>query len=172
MRKKRLWSGGIYLGLGEIWNTKFKAYSFKDDAPAASRPKAQTIHVEHWDNQPNYMIDWKYEPSSNTYLRVNGGKPHNDRNSGKQIRVKNVIALFMTEGRANDGYEGNLHMLYGTKGSGKAQIFQDGKVIDGRWKKDTRTSRTILTANGKEVKFTRGTLWFHILPLDGVVEVQ
>jgi hypothetical protein len=156
---------------GDAWDADFRPYKFKSDAPTSSS-KASVIHIEHWDGQPSYAIDWKYDPASNSYLRVNGGQPHNDRNTKKQIAAKNVIALFMTERRANDGYEGNLHLLYGTKGSGKALIFMDGKQITGKWAKAARTDRTIITADGSEVSFNPGTQWFHILPLEGVVDVE
>ena len=154
---------------GDSWNEDFVAYKFKEESPSNS---SQTVHVEHWGNQPSYDIDWKYDPATNSYLRVNGGQPHKDRNTDKQISVKNIVILFMTERRANDGYEGNLHLLYGTKGSGKALIFLDGKEITGRWTKDSRTDRTIITANGSEVKFNPGTIWFHILPIGAAVDVQ
>ncbi len=157
---------------GDAWDAHFVAYKFKEDASSGSRPSAQTIHIEHWRNQPNFAIDWKYDPASNNYLRNNGGEPHNDRNTKKQITAKNVIVLYLTESRANDGYEGNLHLLYGTKGTGKATIFMDGKQINGTWEKNGRTGRTILTANGSEVKFNPGTQWFHILPTTGIVNVK
>ena len=51
----------------------------------------------------------------------------------------------MRESNANDGYENNVHLLYGTKGSGKAIVFKDGKKITATWKKQSRTARTILT---------------------------
>jgi hypothetical protein len=156
---------------GDSWDADFRPYQFKADAPASS-PNASSIHIEHWDGQPSYAIDWKYDRTTNSYLRVNGGQPHNDRNTNKQIAVKNVIVLYMTERRANDGYEGNLHLLYGTKGSGNAVIFMDGKEIKGKWTKKGRTDRTIITANGSEVKFNPGTQWFHILPIEGVVDVN
>jgi hypothetical protein len=150
---------------GDKWDAKFREYTFKNDAPASERPKSQKIHIVHWDNQPNFTVDWTYDPATNSYMRVNGGEVHKDRNTGKQITAKNIVELYMTERRANDGYEGNLHLLYGNKGSGKAVIYMDGKAIQGRWAKANRTDRTILTANGAEVKFNPGTIWFHILPL-------
>lgn len=154
---------------GANWDEDFVPYKFKEESPSNA---AQSIHVEYWANQSNYDVDWKYDPKTNSYLRVNGGQPHNDRNTGKQITAKNIVVLYMTERRANDGYEGNLHLLYGTKGSGKALIFMDGKEITGKWTKDSRTDRTIITANGSEVKFDPGTIWFHILPIGAVVDVQ
>jgi hypothetical protein len=78
----------------------------------------------------------------------------------------------MKESRANDGYEGNLHMLYGTKGKGKALIFQDGKEITGSWSKPSRESRLTITANGEEVAFTRGLIWFEVLSPDTEVTVK
>lgn len=157
---------------GDSWDENFVEYKFKEDAPSSSRPKSQTIDLYYWENQPDFDVQWKYNPQTNTYLRFNGGEPHTDRNTGKQIEAKNVVILFTTEARANDGYPGNLHMLYGTKGSGNAIIFMDGKEIKGRWTKDGRTGRTILTANGSEVKFNPGMMWFHVLPIGNVVDVK
>lgn len=157
---------------GDTWDQDFHKYSFKDEAPSGSRPASQRINLEYWSNQPNFDVQWDYDPATNNYLRTNGGEVHKDRNTGKQITAKNVVILYMTEARANDGYEGNLHMLYGTKGTGKALIFMDGKEIKGNWKKANRTSRTIITANNKEIEFNPGTIWFHILPTDSVVTVK
>lgn len=157
---------------GKAWDESYVKYSFKDDASAAERPAAQTIHVDFWNNA-DYAVDWVYDKATNLYMRKNGGKPHIDRNTNKQLSTKNVVVLFMRESRANDGYEDNLHMLYGTKGSGKAFIFIDGKQIKGTWKKADRTSRTLLyDASGQEVKFDRGKIWFEIQPLDGDVTVS
>ena len=79
----------------------------------------------------------------------------------------------MAESNANDGYENNAHLLYGTKGIGKANIFMDGKQIIGTWKKDARTSRTLLfDSAGLPVKFNKGVIWFEILPTDGIISVK
>jgi len=154
---------------GDRWDDNFVPYKFKEESPSTT---PQTFRVEYWGNQPSYVVDWQYDPTTNSYLRINGGQPHKDRNTNKQITAKNIVVLYMTERRANDGYEGNLHLLYGTKGSGKALIFMDGKEISGRWTKNSRTDRTIITANGSEVKFNPGTIWFHILPIGAVVDVN
>ncbi len=156
---------------GESWDTSFVKYSFKDDSSIAERPASQTVHIEFWDNEA-YYVDWQYDKQNNIYLRKNG-EVHIDRNTKKQLNTKNIVVLFMTERNANDGYEGNAHLLYGTKGQGKALIFLDGKQIKGTWKKSGRTERTtIYDGTGNEIKFNRGKLWFEILPTDGVVKVS
>ena len=92
-----------------------------------------------------------------------------DLNTSKQVGPKVVIVRYQTEGRANDGYENNAHMLYGTKGpqtpSGEALIFQDGKVTKGTWNKKSRIAReTFLDAAGKEIELNRGQIWLQTVP--------
>lgn len=175
----RLWAVGKQRGLtdedkdGDKWDEGFVEYSFKDDVSEGRRPASQAIDVEFWTNQPNYTVSWTYDKATNSYLRENGGQKHLDNNTKKQLSAKNVVVLYMRESRANDGYEGNLHLLYGTKGKGKAVVFQDGKEIAASWSKVGREGRTELTdSKGNEIEFTRGKIWFHILPTDGEVTVQ
>lgn len=144
---------------GDSWDKDFVAYKFKDDVAAGSRPASQNVRIE-WNNDA-YAVDWVYDTEQNLYKRENGGEAHLDRNTKKQLTAKNVVVLFMKESQANDGYEGNLHMLYGTKGTGKASIFMDGKEVNGTWKKADRESRTMLyDESGKEIMFNKGNIWF------------
>jgi hypothetical protein len=158
---------------GISWTKGFVPYDFKDDEQAAKRPTSQIIHLEFWEKYSAYAVDWIYDPTTNLYKRNNGGAIHTDRNTNKQLTAKNIIVLKMIESNANDGYENNLHLLYKTKGSGKANIFMDGKQIIGTWEKDSRTARTLLfDSTGSSIKLDRGTIWFEILPTDGILTVK
>ena len=67
----------------------------------------------------------------------------------------------------------NVHLLYRTKGIGKAHIFMDGKEAVGTWRKDSRIAKTLLFDNtGLPIKFDKGTIWFEILPTDGILTVK
>jgi hypothetical protein len=158
---------------GKAWDTNFVSYKFTDDAAASARPVSQSIHLEFWTGDPNYYVDWAYNPKTNLYARSNGGKLHIDRDTNKQIAVKDVVVLYMKELNANDGYEDNVHLLFQNEGTGKAVVFKDGKRINATWEKDKRTSKTIITdASGKQVQFNRGLIWFEVLPTDGVLTVK
>ncbi|OGH20541.1 MAG: hypothetical protein A3D74_02985 [Candidatus Levybacteria bacterium RIFCSPHIGHO2_02_FULL_37_13] len=158
---------------GDKWDDKFVKYSFKEDAKVQDRPAAQKIHLELWEDYKEYAIDWIYDKVNNVYKRNNAGKPHIDRITNKQLTAKNIIVLVMTESRANDGYEDNVHLLYKTKGTGKAYVFMDGKQVVGRWEKDGRTARTEIYDNlGESIEFNAGAIWFEILPSLGVIDVS
>ncbi len=156
---------------GASWDVDFTRYSFKEDKPV-QKPEASGINLGFWDNA-SYVVDWVYDSKTNSYLRQNGGEDHMDRNTKKQLNAKNVVVLFMKESNANDGYENNAHLLYGTKGTGKALVFQDGREINATWKKAGRTDRTILTdSSGNDISFNRGQIWFEIVPSDSVVKTN
>lgn len=158
---------------GNSWDKNFIPWKFTDDAPAAERGTSQSMHLEFWSGDPAYYVDWTYNPKTNLYARANGGKPHMDRDTGKQLMAKDVVVLYLGQQSANDGYEDNVHLLFQTKGTGKAVIFKDGKRINGTWSKAKRTSRTIIKdSTGAEIEFNRGLMWMEILPTDGVLTVK
>ncbi len=158
---------------GVPWTKGFVPYSFKEDVLSSQRPTVQKIHLEFWTLDADYSVDWTYDPTTNLYKRSNGGANHIDKNNNKQLTAKNIVVLRMIESRANDGYENNQHLLYKTKGTGKANIFTDGKETVGVWRKDARTARTLLfDSAGEPIKLNRGNIWFEILPTDGILTVK
>lgn len=155
------------------WDEGFVPYSSKDDGELSERIASQNLHLEFWSRDSNYFVDWKYERATNSYKRFNEKTAHIDLNNKKQLTARNLVVLFMQESNANDGYENNQHLLYRTKGLGKAMVLTDGKKINATWRKDKRTSRTLLfDENGAPVKFNRGVIWFSILPTDGIATVK
>ncbi|HVZ12333.1 MAG TPA: DUF3048 domain-containing protein [Patescibacteria group bacterium] len=176
---QKLWDVGATRKLtnvdkdGTSWDTNFVPYKFKDDAASSARPASQTVSFDFSGGYTDYSVKWVYDPKTNQYLRFNGGQAHMDRDTKKQMTASDVVVLFMTEQHANDGYTDNEHMLYGTKGTGKATIFMDGKQVSGSWSKKSRTARTILTdSSGQEVKFTRGHIWFEVLGIGTPLTVK
>jgi hypothetical protein len=159
---------------GTSWDTNFVPWKFGEDAVASARPAAQSIHLEFWSGDPDYYVNWTYDPKTNLYARADGNKkPYIDRDTNKQIMAKDVVILEMVEDNANDGYDNNVHLLFDDIGSGKAVIFKDGKRTNGTWSKASRTARTIIKdTSGKEVEFNRGLIWMTILPTDGVLTVK
>lgn len=147
---------------GVAWTKTFTPWKFADDK-ALSSAKASDITFEFWSDMPDFNVEWKYDSTSNSYLRFNGGKPHTDLEyENKQLSAKNVVIQFVDETGPVDR---NMHMLYDNIGTGDILVFQNGDVIKGTWEKDDRTARTkYMDAKGAEIKFVRGTIWIEGVP--------
>ncbi|MDP3973409.1 MAG: DUF3048 domain-containing protein [Candidatus Daviesbacteria bacterium] len=143
------------------WDKNFNPWEFKDDQPSTGG----NVKVTFWESQPGYEVEWVYDNVTNNYKRINGGDEHKDLNNDKQLIAKVIIVQFQKESRANDGYPGNVHLLYETTGGGEALIIQDGKVTEGSWSKKSRTARTVfLDKNNKEIKLNKGQIWIQTVP--------
>ncbi len=131
----------------------FTPFPRKKDAPSAT-PTAKAIDLNI--SSANYKVHYDYDPATNTYARVMGGKPHTDERSGAQIKPKVVIALVMQQGLHAD----RQHTTYNTVGNGKVYIFQDGIVYEGTWQKaDHKAQITFTDAAGNVFSFNPGQTW-------------
>lgn len=153
-----------------LWSKDFNPWNFSDDAQVEERSEIKKVDFGFWSNlASDFKVSWLYDKTKNSYKRENGGVAHLDKNTGKQIEAKNVVIIFTDESPANDGYEGG-HLLYKTIGQGEALIFQNGKVIEGKWsrKKYSELIR-FYDQNEKEISFVRGQIFIEILPIGNKV---
>ncbi len=147
---------------GMAWTQGFRKWIFQDGS-ASSSPTASDIKFNFWDSMAGYDVEWKYDSSSNSYKRFNGGQPHIDHEFDKpQLSAKNVAIMQVKETGPVDLEH---HMFYTVIGTGKAIIFQNGEVIQGSWTKNSLTDREVFSdASGKEIKMVRGQTWVELVP--------
>lgn len=152
---------------GKIWDVSFTKWKFQNDEKESDRgTDAQKISFGFWDQFiSDYGVVWTYDKASNSYKRENGGVPHIDKNTGKQLQAKNIVIIFADESVVNDGYEIGQHMMYDILGTGDGYVFQNGQAIKGTWSKKNATTRTMFTdEDGKNISFVRGQIFIEILP--------
>ncbi|MFI5241034.1 MAG: DUF3048 domain-containing protein [Microgenomates group bacterium] len=147
---------------GDAWNENFTMWKF-EDGKASSSPTASSITFQFWDNWADYDVEWKYDSATNSYKRLNGGKPHTDWEFDKpQLTASNVVVMFSKEKGPVDAEH---HMYYEVVGTGDALIFKNGEVIEGTWKKSSQLDREVFyDKNGDEITLNRGPVWVEILP--------
>jgi len=155
---------------GIAWNKTFESWKFQDEATLANRGTTSKIQLGFWNSFANeFSVVWNYDKTKNSYYRTNGGTAHVDKNTNKQLNVKNVVVVFAKESPANDGYEGG-HILYQLTGTGDALVFQNGKAIKATWEKtDAETRMKWYDENEKEISITRGKVFVEILPIGNKV---
>ncbi len=158
--EKREWTNVDERGIA--WDKNFKEWLFKEDTVEADRGTVNNIKIVFAQGYEKYDTEWEYDKTNNNYKRKTGGVAHLDLETKEQLTAKNVIVQLV---KLTGPVDEHGHMLYGTIGSGKALIFQDGKVTVGTWAKKSRIGRTVYSDNlGKEIQLDRGVVWIEFIP--------
>ena len=139
-------------------SSEFVSFARTDGRPTAT-PTATSITINV--SSPTFNSSYSYDKASNSYVRSQGGAPHLDREDG-QIKPAVIVALNVDmKNVMEDGYREQIT----TNGSGKAQIFQNGTVIEAIWSKKNRASELRLTDGaGKAIELNRGQTWITAVP--------
>lgn len=133
-------------------------FTRKDPAPSKT-PNATKAHVTI--SGPLYNSSYGYDPTTNSYLRFQGGGPHTDREKG-QLQPTSIVVMNVEMTRVfEDGYREQIT----TTGSGKVTIFQDGVVVVGTWYKPSPSSQiSFKSPDGKDIPLNRGQTWMTAIP--------
>ncbi|MEY4744035.1 MAG: hypothetical protein RIR34_1374 [Actinomycetota bacterium] len=101
------------------------------------------------------------------WARTQDGKILTDALDGKQLTAANVVVLRVAVDRSfRDPRYGFVPKTL-LEGTGKGQVFSDGKVLDVTWTKAKATDYPALTtASGEVVKLAPGNTWFELVPSD------
>lgn len=144
------------------WTKGFKEWTFQD-GKASTSPTSADIKFDFWASMPGYDVEWKYDSSTNSYKRYNGGSAHMDWEFDKsQLSASNVVIMFVKETGPLDTEH---HMYYEVVGTGKAIVFQNGEAVEGNWKKASALDREVFyDTNGDEIKMVRGQTWIEMVP--------
>ena len=129
------------------------------DAPGDGKP-AEAFDVAF---SGGHTTSWKYEKGTG-YTR-----PGSFAEPGADFVADSVLVLRVKVGDA--GYTdpaGNPVPETIYEGTGKAMLFHDGQVVDGKWSKDDlKAPLELETASGDELNVPAGNTWIELVPMDG-----
>jgi hypothetical protein len=144
---------------GYLKANNLTAYSFKDEAPEAERPKSQKFTVNfNYSFAPTYT----YNVDCNCYLRSLKGAKHMDR-SGKQISAKNVVVAFSDIGQQK--IRSTTYTIIDTDDTGSAYFYIDGVLTVGKWVRAKDEQIKFYDKEGKAIEFNAGTTWINVVPV-------
>ena len=130
------------------------------------KPRMTPVRSLHIPYRPICVVDYQYDSSSGRFMRFVQGVPHTDLTTGGQLAADTVIVQYVTSTPsglvdANGADTPNLGIL----GSGRAQVFVRGRLIDANWQKTARDRYTVYTDNsGKVIPVKPGTTWVELVP--------
>lgn len=161
---EKLRAGGKKAGFSE--KEDIASFNFVDDEKLESRPESQKITINF--SSFDFKVGYIYDRENNRYGRSVGGQPQNDRLTGKQLTVKNIIVQFAN---VTDKSGGDTQVQ--AIGSGKTKYFMGGKAFEGTWKKTSTSARTkYFGENGEEIKLNAGTSWIEVVRTGSSVVVE
>ncbi len=138
----------------------FAQWTRKKDNPLA-QPTYPTISIRY--SSPLFTAKYTFDTGCDCYNRLIASVPSIERNTNKQIQVKNVVVI-----ATQATYDTKGHALLTTEGSGKAYIFTDGGLTEGIWKKGSKQGRmTFVTADGTPIALNAGNTWIGAIPPTG-----
>ena len=101
--------------------------------------------------------EFTYNKEDNNYVRtINDGSDYIDKETGKSIKVKNVLVQKVSSKVLDQKGRLSIDMCAG----GDAILFTNGVMVEGTWSRKDLDSRTIFVdKNGNEFKMTVGNTW-------------
>jgi hypothetical protein len=114
-----------------------------------------------------YFASYDYDAAKGVYMRSMEGKPHLDKETGKQLQTKNLLILeskhqiIDKEGRR----------IVDVFGPNKGMIFQEGLSQAITWERKNGMLRAY-ASDGKEVPLLPGNTWVQIVPEGTKLKVE
>jgi hypothetical protein len=155
------------------WRYAGASLPHKLPAPAAARGGAGTLTIGYVDplfpGMPplsNYQVQWRYDPVSNSYLRVVGGVNDIDVASHQPIRAQNIVVMKVGAGTPDQAAGTTVDAVsLPVIGTGPALYFRDGHVQHGVWEQnDPMAPLRLMDPHGRPVKFDPGQTWVEAVP--------
>jgi DUF3048 family protein/Big-like domain-containing protein len=125
-----------------------------------------------------HCVSYRYDGGSQTYLRFDHGSAYIDAQTGQQLHVKNVVLMTVGEhygGWVEDENGGAGSVWYEMIGTGPAQIYSDGKLINATWHMgdnlniagnnywQNNQAPYFTDSDGHLVELNSGLTWIHVI---------
>jgi hypothetical protein len=132
---------------------------------ADGRPKGKKVNDLHLPFSEYSDVHWKWDAQTQRFVRYHGSVPHT-YSDGSQVSATNVIVQVvetrMTDIRDANGTPSPEVISVGT---GKAYVLRGGKVVVGKWIRESPGDVTrFVTNKGREITLLPGSTWVELFP--------
>jgi hypothetical protein len=132
-----------------------------DDIAAGGVPAA-SVNASFESGDP--PVHYAYDPSTRTYLRFIGTRPHTTESG--QLGFRNVViqVVNVTNGSYTD-HAGNITHEINLVGSGRAIVLRGGRALEGTWSRSSRSEPTkFKDASGNPLRLAPGHTIVELVP--------
>jgi len=137
--------------------TEITSWAFAEDLEGFTTSTANRVEVNYY--KPTYSSYWTFNSSTMQYERHEDRKQHLDREGNAVVADTLIIQKMSSQVLDNKG-----RLRVDTLGFGEAVIIRDGVMVEGKWQKEERISRTrFFDAEGNEIPLKPGKIWVSVL---------
>lgn len=136
---------------------EYTSFKFKEDESDIDGNMANKVTINY---RKNNTTEYNYDAEKKIYTRLKDGKLHIDESDETPIVAKNII-IQEAKTKVLDK-EGRLEIQLVGEGQGK--YMTNGKVIDIKWVKKSRSDKTkYYNQSGEEIVLNPGVTWIQIV---------
>lgn len=136
-----------------------------DPTPVNGNP-AESIYIDY--PAQSSKVLWRFNADTGEYERYEAGEPFIDAATQKIISVPNVIIYFAEHSETDivEDSTGATSVRIDINGEGKAWIFRDRTLLEGRWRTDGFQTPEFIDFEGKPIPLRPGRSWIQVVPTD------
>jgi hypothetical protein len=136
-----------------------------DPTPVNGNP-AESIYIDY--PAESSKVLWRFNADTGEYERYVAGEPFIDAATEKIISVPNVIIYFAEHNETDivEDSTGATSVRIDINGEGKAWIFRDRTLLEGRWRTDGFQTPEFIDFEGKPIPLRPGKSWIQVVPTD------
>ena len=174
------WRGRMYssvervqdylLGRGLDGTEPVAGYAFDPAAPEGDA--AASIAIPY---PKTCDVEWSYDAALGAYLRTVAGAPHLDGLTGAQLQAENVILLYADHLKTDivEDSLGSTAIDIVLTGSGRAQLFRDGVVVECTWRRPADGGLIeYYDATGALTPLKPGQTWIELVPPEYAIVIN
>jgi hypothetical protein len=164
----------LYTTTAALWRAGAKTgdapaplFAYSDEWSGKAR-RAGAVHLPYSGVSD---VHWTWHRRDDVWVRSHGSIPHT-LEDGSQVSATNVViqVVEVSDSRIVDA-AGNASPDVTLTGSGRAYVLRGGRVITGRWERDSLDEVTrFVTRDGSEITLAPGRTWVQLVPASVSVE--
>lgn len=167
LNKAKGYTSSEFEGFPRVESDKRKKQSKEGEEEAPPPPVANNIDINV--SYGAFNVRYEYNTENKQYNRFQGGEPHMDREAGQIAPKVAIVIKVPTTLGFEDGYREQMNTI----GENEAFIFQNGTVVEGKWRKESHEAQIeFLTKDNKPIPLERGQTWVTAIPTDRSVSWQ
>lgn len=139
---------------------------------ASGDESTQTVNGIYVPFSPANKVQWTYDKAANAYQRVDNGRPHIDKATGRQLSARNVVVLWARYTPASHDKVGSTTYDITLVGTGRVSVFHDGVCWNGTWSATKDAPPRFTSADGRQIRLTPGNTWFQVVQSSTVVTLK